>query len=159
MHSNSTYTKNKSLKEKKKELTKNKYYKIQQSLTCREKKLKKIDFSYKVNRQHTFNLLVQKRLPDTWKHELCYKSVVEKHHHSDILKLQLKQSQKNNQHRRYMTVVHIEKISTGLWTIFANFKLSLSKLLYFYTVQNSLFKIPNSTLSTILLYQKTLHMY
>jgi len=42
---------------------------------------------------------------------------------------------------RYMTIVHIEKISTGLWTIFANFKtelkqvtifLHLSKILQFY---------------------------
>lgn len=40
-----------------------------------------------------------------------------------------------------MTIVHIEKISTGLWTIFANFKtelkqvtifLHLSKILQFY---------------------------
>jgi len=53
---------------------------------------------------------------------------------------------------RYMTIVHIEKISTGLWTIFANFKtelkqvtifLHLSKILQFYCTKK----------------KKTLHMY
>lgn len=52
-----------------------------------------------------------------------------------------------------MTIVHIEKISTGLWTIFANFKTELKQVTIFLHLSKII--LPNSTLSTILLYQQT----
>lgn len=50
-----------------------------------------------------------------------------------------------------MTIVHIEKISTGLWTIFANFKTELKQ------VTIVLHGLEQLIPSTILSYQKTLH--